>query len=597
MEIYWEIQVMIQTLHNAINGTTRVNKRLKELTDFFKMIEEQLNPLEKERIELELKLIAENINAVHHYQVSEQLIETLQSNSIRPLEGDAFTFLDRMYEFAKFGCKSSCESSANILLELEKALGNKSRDEYEFVSVKGHMAPFMYANEYTKSNFSLVYLYALHYSDIISPVLKDKFTSKGVDVFYNLGYGLGKVLSRMMVNPQKKYIVLMGDSDLTFGATLEALMYIKTHNYNNITLVVDFNRFGFEARPDGFDTNILKSFFEKTLVLDEKDLQDSIDFKDILFSLKRGAVFVNTIKQNHRIKLFSAKRNEVETEVKLTKHYGELIAKFNQNYQKELSIFTPDLASRFHLQENNVSYINTAVSEVLTPLLALSQDSFTAIATDQKYATNMIGSILELYKSSASVLLTLAKSWDYWGGEANALNILNTLPDMTVYEPCSKQELELLLESHYEYPLYKTIVSIADVDLPIIDFKPNLRGEKHLIQKKSKRLIISFGIATAMVYEVANKLDMDLIHFAKMRVNYTEEMQRLIEEYEHVYLMEYNGLRNGFSEHFLSVYHLENYTIHTSKEEIPQMKAINQIEHHGFSAVKLEKLFTKKSAL
>jgi hypothetical protein len=274
-----------------------------------------------------------------------------------------------------------------------------------------------------------------------------------------------------------------------------------------------------------------------------------------------------------------------------------VVAKLNQQYQRELHILTPDLASRFHLQENNVTYINTTVSEVLTPILAISQDSFTAIATDQKYATNMIGSILELYKNSASVLLTLAKSWDYWGGEANALNILNTLPDTTVYEPCSQQELSLLLESHYEYPLYKTIISISDVDVPIIDFKPNVRGANHLIQKKSKRLIISFGIATAMVYEVADKLDIDLIHFAKMRVNYSEEMQRLIEAYEHVYLMEYNGLRNGFSEHFLSVYHLEHYTIHTSKEEIPQMKAINQLEHHGFSAVKLEELFTEKSVL
>jgi len=587
----------MKTLDSTINKTKKINKRLEELREFFKVIEPQLHFLEKERMELELTLIEGNINALHHHEVSEQLIEVLNSNTISPLEGDPFRFLDRMYEFAKFGCKSSCESSANILLEIEKALKNKNRDEYEFVSIKGHMAPFMYANEYTKSNFSLVYLYALHYSDIISPVLKDKFIAKGVDVFYNLGYGLGKVLSKMMVNPKKKYIVLIGDSDLTFGATLEALMYIKTQNYNNITLVVDFNRFGFEARPEGFDTNILKSFFEYTLVVDEKELKESLDFRDILFSLKRGAVFVNTVKENHRVKLFSAKTNQVEREVRLTEFYGKLIAKFNQSYQKEIRLFTPDLASRFSLQENNVSYINTTVSEALTPLLALEENGFSVIATDQKYATNMIGSILELYKSSGSVLLTLAKSWDYWGGEANALNLLNTLPDMTVYEPCSKKELALLLEAHYVYPLYKSIISVADVALPKIDFEPNLKGANYLMQNKSKKLIISFGMATAMAYEVADKLKIDLIHFAKMRVNYTDELQRDIEQYEHVYLLEYNGLRNGFSEHFLSVYHLENYTIHASKEEIPQMKAINQIRHHGFSSDQLKSLFTKKSFL
>jgi len=586
---------MIEMLNQSAVAFGKVNKRLKELKEFFIAIEEQLTIVEKERMEFELNIIEQNIDELQHCQVSDKLVQALKNKKVKPLDGDAFLFLNRMYDIAKFGCKTSCISSANILLEIEKALENKSRDEYEFVSVKGHMAPFMYANEYTKSNFSLVYLYALHYGNIISPVLKDKFTSKGVDVFYNLGYGLAKVLSKMMINPEKKYIVMMGDSDLTFGATLEALMYIKTHNYQNITLIIDFNKFGFEARPEGFDTNILRSYFDKTLVIDEKDLKDNIDFKDIMFSLKRGAIFVNTVKEHHRIELFSAKQNQVETEVKLTQYYGESIAKLNQKYQKELHVFTPDLASRFHLQENNLTYVNTLVSEVLTPILALNQDSFTAIATDQKYATNMIGSLLELYKGSASVLLTLAKSWDYWGGESNALNILNTLPDTVVYEPCSKNELDMLLKSHYEYPLYKTIISIADVEIPLLEIEPRLREANPLLEKGSNSLIVSFGIATALVHSVAEDNEIDLIHFAKMRTNYSEELQAKLDSYEHVYLMEYNGVRNGFSEHFLSLYHINSYTIKASKEEVPQMKAKKQIEHHGFSVTQLESLLTKNS--
>jgi hypothetical protein len=350
-------------------------------------------------------------------------------------------------------------------------------------------------------------------------------------------------------------------------------MYIKTQNYNNLTLIIDFNKFGFEARPDGFDTTILKSFFDKTIEIDELDLVSNNDFKNMLFSFKRGAVFVNTKKDNHKITLFSARNLKEEKIVKLTRAYGGNIAKLNTKHQKELRIFTPDLASRFFLQENSLTYVNTTVAEALTPILAMNQDRFSAIATDQKYSTNMIGSILELYKNSGKVLLTLAKSWDYWGGEANALNLLNTLPEATVYEACCEAELTQLLEAHYIYPSYKTILSICDVELPRLNFEPELKGAKYLTANNSKSVVVSFGIATALVHDVAKKLEVDHIHFARMRLSYDEVLQEKLNKYEHVYLMEYNGQRHGFSEHFLSLYNLNSYTIQTSKDIIPQMKA------------------------
>ena len=569
------------------------NRKLEELKNFFWKIEHKLTDLEIKRMELELNLIETHINETEHYQVSKKLVNLLKKNSIKPLNNELLEVLNRTYDIAGFGCKTSCISSSNIVLETEKLLQQENSDTFEFISVKGHMAPLMYANEYVKENFSLLYLYAMHHSDIISPVLKEHITKEGVNVYYNLGYGLGKVLSMMMKNPNKKYIVLIGDSDLSFGATLEALMYIKTQNYNNLTLLVDFNKFGFEARPDGFDSTILESFFDKTIEIDESNLKDNIDFKSMLFSFKRSAVFINTKKENHRITLFSAKDEGVSTVVRLTKEYGKIVSELNRKYQKELLIFTPDLASRFFLQENNLSYINTTVAEALTPVVASKQDTFTAIATDQKYSTNMIGSLLELYKDTGKVLLTLAKSWDYWGGEANALNLLNTLPDVTVYEPCTKRELTQLLELHYNYPSYKTIISISDVEFPKLDFEPNFSESNMLIEKKSKNLIVSFGIATALVHDVANELELDLMHFSKMRLSYSEALQTKLDEYDNVFLMEYNGRRHGFSEGFLSLYHLKNYTIKTSKELIPQMKAVEQIAYHGFSPEELKKFLKK----
>lgn len=565
------------------------NIRLEELTDFFHTIRDKLTKKEEKRMKLELALVSKHINEAEHFQVSKKLVKLLNDNNIVAIDKDINNVLNRMYDIAGFGCKTSCISSSNIILETEKILIQKDSDSYEFISVKGHIAPFLYANKYVKNSFSLLYLYALHYSNIISPIVDSNYTSEGVTASYNLGYGLGKVLSMMMKEPHKKFIVMIGDSDLSFGPTLEALMYIKSHNLNNLTLLVDFNRFGFEARPNGFDTTVLRSFFDRTIEVDEHNLKKSSEFKDILFSSSRSAVFINTKKENHRITLFSSKE-EPKNIVRLTKEYGRAVANLNRRYQKELLIFTPDLASRFFLQENNLTYINTTVSEALTPILAIEQDRFTAIATDQKYATNMIGSFLELYKNTASVVLTLAKSWDYWGGEANALNLLNTLHDVTVYEPCSQIELNQLLESHYIYPLYKTIISIADVELPKLEFKPNLRRENQLIDVGSTSLIISFGIATALIYGVAKEMDIDLIHFAKMRIAFDEKFQEKLNSYEHIYFIEYNGRRNGFSESFLSVYNISSYTIKTAQDEIPKMKASEQIAYHGFST-KMLKLF------
>ena len=568
------------------------NRRFEELKEFFGEIKHKLTDIEIKRMKLELSLVETDINEMEHFQVSKKLIRVLKQQKVKPLNSDVLEVLERSYDIAGFGCRTSCLSSSNIVLETEKLLKEENLDTFKFVSVKGHMAPFIYANEYVNTNFSLLYLYALHYSDIISPIVDDNYTEQGITASYNLGYGLGRVLSMMMKNPDKKYIVLIGDSDLSFGATLEALMYIKTQNYNNLTLLIDFNKFGFEARPDGFDSTVLESFFDKTIEIDDANLKDNEDFRNMIFSSKRGAVFINTKKENHKITLFSAKDEKDNKIVRLTKEYGKLVAKFNRKHQKELRIFTPDLASRFFLQENNLSYVNTTVAEALTPVIASKQDTFSAIATDQKYSTNMIGSILELYKDTGKVLLTLAKSWDYWGGEANALNLLNTLPDVTVYEPCSKVELSHLLESHYVYPSYKTIISVSDVEFPKLDFEPKLREANFLIEKKSRNLIVSFGIATALVYDVANELEVDLIHFAKMRLSYSETLQKKLNEYNHIYLMEYNGKRHGFSEGFLSLYNIANYTIKTSKEVIPKMKAVEQIAYHDFSPKQLKKFLT-----
>jgi len=567
--------------------------RVEELKKFFWEIQHKLTDIEVRRMELELEIIEHNISEVEHHKILELLIKELKVKKIEPLNYDVIELLNRSYELSGFGCKNSCLSSANIVLEIENFLAkeNGGTISYEFISIKGHMAPFIYANEYVKANFSLLYLYAMHYSDIISPVLKEKITKKCVNVYYNLGYGLGKVLSLMMKNPTKKYIVLMGDSDLSFGATLEALMYIKTQNYNNLTLIIDFNKYGFEARPDGFDTTILESFFDTTLEIDNIDLENNRAFSNLLVSSQRGAIFINTKKENHRVTLFLSEDERDKSSIKLTLSYGKNIAKLNRKYQKELLIFTPDLASRFALKENGLTYVNTTVSEVLTPLLAIKQNQFSAIATDQKYATNMIGSLLELYKETGKVLLTLAKSWDYWGGEANALNLLNTLPQVTVYEICCESELTQLLEAHYHYPSYKTIVSICDMELPRLDFKPKLKEANYLIENGTKSVVISFGIATALIYDVAKEEQIDLIHFAKMRLSYDARVQAKLDRYEHVYLMEYNGKRHGFSEHFLSLYHLSSYTIKTSKETIPQMKALEQIEYHGFSKKAIKRLF------
>ena len=117
------------------------NKRLEELKDFVKNIQDKLTETEAQRMYLELRLIEEEIDEVEHDEVLVKLVQLLEKKRIEPIEKEVNSALNRAYEIAGFGCKTSCISSSNIVLETEKLLKEKSASTYEFISVKGHMAP------------------------------------------------------------------------------------------------------------------------------------------------------------------------------------------------------------------------------------------------------------------------------------------------------------------------------------------------------------------------------------------------------------------------------------------------------------------------
>lgn len=60
----------------------------------------------------------------------------------------------------------------------------------------------------------------------------------------SLGNGLGFASGLAMGQPDKKVFVILGDAELYEGSIWESLMFINHYNLNNITLVVDRNKYG-----------------------------------------------------------------------------------------------------------------------------------------------------------------------------------------------------------------------------------------------------------------------------------------------------------------------------------------------------------------
>ena len=178
-------------------------------------------------------------------------------------------------------------SIVEILASIFCGCFNKSKDE--FVLSKGHAG--------------LAYYCAMFESSIITKEQLDSFEENGsefpgqptitdnnhVDFSSgSLGLGLsfasGLACSKKINNEEGRIFVLLGNGEMNEGTNYESLMFIKHHNLNNISIIIDDNN----MQSDGNTDDILKVDLKSVIMgfgfeiiecdgHNEKELIDALD--------------------------------------------------------------------------------------------------------------------------------------------------------------------------------------------------------------------------------------------------------------------------------------------------------------------------------
>jgi transketolase len=116
----------------------------------------------------------------------------------------------------------------------------------------------------------------------------------------SLGNGIGFATGLAIARPWQNFIVLLGDAELYEGSIWETLLFINHHKLNNLTLIVDRNKFGILG--DTEDTIKLNSISEKMKAfgfkVSEIDGHDLTQLREVLRlkPLEPHVIIANTIK-------------------------------------------------------------------------------------------------------------------------------------------------------------------------------------------------------------------------------------------------------------------------------------------------------------
>lgn len=75
--------------------------------------------------------------------------------------------------------------------------------------------------------------------------LHPDFTIPGCDyVGGSLGNAIGYIAGRAFAEPDRKFVVILGDAELYEGSVWESLIFISHHNLSNLLMIVDRNGLG-----------------------------------------------------------------------------------------------------------------------------------------------------------------------------------------------------------------------------------------------------------------------------------------------------------------------------------------------------------------
>ncbi len=151
----------------------------------------------------------------------------------------------------------------NIDINNPKAM---SRDK--FILSKGHGSSALYATLAERGFFDKILLNGFYIDGGQLPGHLDKEAVPGVEVSSgSLGHGLsiaiGMALANKLDQLNNHVFVMCGDGELNEGSMWEAIMFAPQQSLNNLTLIVDYNKFqGYGVTNEVINLEPLKEKFE-----------------------------------------------------------------------------------------------------------------------------------------------------------------------------------------------------------------------------------------------------------------------------------------------------------------------------------------------
>ena len=189
---------------------------------------------------------------------------------------------------------------------------NEKRDR--FILSKGHACLVLYSALLEKKiiTWDQVKEFEKDNSDFPGHPVKNKklgieFSTGSLGMGIGLAIGVAFGLKKKQLD--NKIFVLLGDGECNEGSVWEALLTIKHHNLNNITLIVDKNNFQQTGKTEDIilNSNLLEKFESFGIHTKEINGHSLNELNETLLDFSKNkmpsAIIANTIKGNG-IKLF-----------------------------------------------------------------------------------------------------------------------------------------------------------------------------------------------------------------------------------------------------------------------------------------------------
>jgi len=166
----------------------------------------------------------------------------------------------------------SCLSCVDILVSLYWSilkidpLDPYSKGSDSFILSKGHGAPALFTTLAYKGFYSVELLndfgeegnpFAEHPAPNCVPGVEIATGSLG----HGLSFALGKALAAKIKDEPQNFFVLLGDGEINEGSVWEAAMFAPANHLDNVTAIVDFNKW--QATGRSCDVMSLQSIAEK----------------------------------------------------------------------------------------------------------------------------------------------------------------------------------------------------------------------------------------------------------------------------------------------------------------------------------------------